>query len=506
MIDSTTKTELLNLADRLRSRIEALPTSTPSPDPDGTPLRQTGSEILLDQPGRYCLAEDLEFAETGIWLAAPEITLDLNGHTIRSAQHEQVNAQSGVRLYTHWADGEWFGKKPEPENCRIVGPGRIIMGPGGGNDAISGWRAYGVQVEGVYCEVSGKDAAAFRVGSGEGQISKCVFLSKVTSTANRHALPAVVESQGGLSVIDTAIIGGNVGLYLGSNSLVRRCFVSVDSFATNGYAVALYRNNNVLVEDNLLLANNGRGVLFNGGSNHTVRNNLILAREKANPEYGHKLNANCIRSRYDSMGHVVENNHCLAIGGAPWTGGSGLYLSDKPGTENTYQNNRFASVMVGDPQHLDHYAKAITLEAQGEPGKPSLDVIADNILEGNHYLLSVSGRDGWTVGAHNAPVVGNGFHLRDGAEVIGDFVQAVEKHWGVLDIENTVARLRYAVIISSLKTLTNIGLRPDAAHVWGDAQQWNTPVDLVVQGSGPYDDWVVSLNEHADWPMKIILE
>jgi len=490
VIDSETgKKYRITLPAQVEGTVTEVTETDPEPPPppppeEGIPQPDSFGNIVLRKSGVYELDRDLT---NRVFIANKNIELRLNGHSI-TANNE------GVKNYAAWRDGDIYGKRPTPDNTVIRGPGRIESMT---TDAVNLYVGKGLAIDGATLVCHGVDASCVRTSSSL-VIRNCLCLSYVTKTNNRHQMPSVVRCEwGSTDMQKCAIIGGQVGVLARTGSVVSDNFISVDSIATNGYGVAIYRVDNVLVENNLIVANNGRGVLINGGTGkdtdrgNLVRDNVIFAREKPNAEFGGALNANCIRVRYDAMNNQVSSNVCLAVGGPPYTGGTGLYLSNDVGFSSTFIDNTFQAVLDGELLIGRHYGKAITLESQGnwnkETGEPryNLDVINDNILRSNHINLSLAGIDGYNIGAHMSnPLTDNTFQIEDGGIILADFAATATSKLESLGLAYPEASERLEGILASFANYDEVSIRQYPYDVWTESA-WRGSANISIKGSGP---------------------
>ena len=266
--------------------------------------------LILSTPGQtYTLQGDLSFDGNGIYVAAPDVTIDLNGKTL-SYGSDGADHRHGVLLYISWFNTEiTIPNAKTPERCRIINGKIQHAGNGKSSHAIYSRRSYGAMVESVHVDVNGEDSCTVKyltgnrdiVGNVIPTIRDCHLVARAISTANRHAGPANVEAAGEILIERSVLLGGNSATHIGSNSVVRKSILSHSGFDTNGYGVFLYRKNDVTVEDNIIVPTQGRGVILNAGSRNLVRRNVILHLEQPNAEFGDNLNPPAIRRDTNSM-------------------------------------------------------------------------------------------------------------------------------------------------------------------------------------------------------------
>jgi len=373
------------------------------PDPQEPPAIPSDSISIYDGE-TFTLTESKQFRDTdGVLLVGPGATLDLAGHTIEVITADRWG-RCGVYLYRGWEDEN----HPTPAgaqaatDCAIRNGTIRVTGPGAQSHCIYGYRGSRVKLQNLWLECEGEDSSCIYFNWEGAAISGCTAVSRVTKTADRHVTPGVFQLGIGSEVTGSTVIGGNSSINIGDGSRISGCFLSPASFATNGYCVGTYKNNDVVVENNVMVPTNGRGVILQYGARCIVRDNVILAWENPNSEYGDELNACGVRCRYDASAHQVVGNRILAIGGGQRCSASCLYLSNNASVPkvpaNTFERNHLTALICGDYQARKLYAKTISLEGQGTyAGRPPVeDTILGNTILGNHYLLSFSGYDGGT--------------------------------------------------------------------------------------------------------------
>lgn len=448
--------------------------------------RRLAAPIVISQPHSvYRVSGPLWFPGTAFYVAAEDVTLDLNGHTVYFAGEKPGHA---VRLYLAWAQEPLpppsISNPGEPRGFRVTNGCLVQVGAEG--HGVTGFRGHDARIDGVYIEVAGPDAAAIAFDNAGCQISDCVLVARDTQPTDRHAGPALVRvPEGAVTAENNALLGGNSSFNVGSHSKLRRNLLSPDCRVTNGYAVWLYRKDGVECVENLILPVNGRGVLLNAGQGNRVVGNVALAWERPNEEYGAHLNAGAMRLRYEAADNRVEGNCFLAVGGGDRTAGTALYLSNTASGVSTFIDNDCLALLSGDPQHADHYAKALGFESP-DP-KPTRDVIAKNRFAGNHWLLSTSGPDG---GSDQGPIVGNEFTWIDGPAAYARFTAAIDKLRALpLPIlEHPVAAQRCRSVLADLnQALDQAKLREDRRTMY--ARAYDIPEAVTVLDSSGDAGW-----------------
>ncbi len=480
------------------------PGPQPSPSPDPTPDPPTPDQpavgpaarplaecTALAEPievaGDYTLAADYRFAGDALRVTG-DCTIRLAGHTIYYGTAGQSDS-CGLR-----SDSYQVGR------IEVIGPGWILAPPASGVEiwppraqsptsggAVENCHAVfvprgrdglAVSLADVVLSARGRDAACVRIPYGQVSLVRVLAVCQQTSTADRHSRPANVWCpQASLAVDQCVLIGGNSGIVaahnhqtVGGRSSVRRSLVSVDQFATNGYAVS-----QGIVEDCVLASPTaGRGVIFES-PRCELRRNVVLAWDRPNAEFGDPLSLDGpgVRIRHygpsarnHAHGCIVEQNHVLSVGGGDYCQAAALFLSTRPAAiaggpplaeqYQTVRGNVFESIRLpGGNEKIR--CRAVSLEGQGfwanpdgqqladyglpvGPGVPCLDVIDGNTFRSNQYLLSTTGSDNSTGCDQRRPMTGNAWGWTDGQ----------------------AARLRWLLAAREKLAATGLGTHPNA--------------------------------------------
>ena len=490
------------------------PIQPPTPTP-GTWEPNENGHIIISQPGTYTLDRDLRHP---IWYwGGGEIRILLNGHSIESAR----DAGPALRAYVAWKHKIYGDNTKAADVLHVKGPGKIHSLGSHGIEADAGKVLISDEVH-VICEA--EDSGCVRA-SGLIHARKSLFESRIQKISNRHSLPAVIASEWSISDIEgCVIIGGQVGVSItaGRGRIVGN-FISQNSVATNGYAVAVYRNHRTEIRDNVIVAANGRGILINGGldeadadEGNRIINNHITAQELPNQEYGSALNACCIRIRYAARNNAINGNVCLALGGEGRVGCSALYLSNAPGVQNIFTDNVFSAVFAGrtesdGSEYLDRYAKAATFEGQGNwvDNLPRYndDQFINNRFASNHICCSFSGRDGWQRGCHlKYRMSKNQYFLMDGGVIITQHrEQAISRIRNELNLTDSCRDIAENRVRENVFHVGDVTRRERSYHFWTDAR-WRTPVNVDIQDSGVESDFIVRRSAHGDYPVNITIK
>lgn len=392
--------------------LQAAPPPPPVPDPI---VNQDGPMSITSNT---TLTTSLRFSGSGITINGSNITLDLNGHTIYYGGN---NANNVNGVYINYAGGG---------NSKVIN-GRILHeGTGDTSHGIMNKQS-SLLIKDMRVEVFGKDTATIHSQWESATIRDSILISHSNSSFDRHAGPANVYApdDGSITAEGNVLIGGNSGFNANSGSVFRRNVIAHDSTVTNGYGVWLYRKNDVVIEDNIIIPLNGRGILLNAGNRHQLLNNVILHLESPNGEFSDALNPPAIRARYELRDNVARGNVSLGIGGVRQgvsggvrTSASGLYLSPDGLGVNTYENNSLTTIFMGGSLDTDHYAQPLTIERLDYTATPSQDIIRNNVFRSNLYQIRLSGYDG--AAGQNMPIDHNTLLWVDGDQARTDFMAA----------------------------------------------------------------------------------
>lgn len=381
----------------------------------------------------YIFQTDFTSEGIAVFITADNITVDLNGHTIIFGTSDRngtigiypFRQRSASKLGSDDVNYSRTAQRGSGGKNTLIKNGKVIWGGKNGTwaTAIGGMYAQSpLTIQNMYLESGGRDGASVHANWTNITIHDSYCVNKSTSTENRHEGPATIKGNGKIVAYNNIVIGGNSAIVPGPNSEIYNNLLRHSSFATNGYGVWLYRNNSVSIYNNLILPTNGRGILFNAGSNHVARDNLIVVHELPNQEYGERLNPPAFRIRYNADNNKFYNNKCLAIAGGGNTAGSGAYLSINGGMHNYIYNNEFRAILTSSPNDIE-YANAITFEGQGKKDNFAQDVIKNNIFASNNYILRLAGYDG---GSYQEVIENNTLQWIDGNETYDWFVKTID--------------------------------------------------------------------------------
>jgi hypothetical protein len=469
----------------------AAPSNPPPPPPPPPEVisEQTAPIVITAAGSTYTLTSSMRFPGSGFYIAAPNVTLDLNGHTIyyggsnTNANNEPRDSAHGVVSYISWHNTEIsITGAATPLNAVIKNGSIVHEGTGAVAHGIYGFRGCNTTIQDMRIEVYGQDSQTIFFSYGEGDdsgtitLTDSVLICHANTSFNRHAGPGNVRAYT-INATGNVLIGGNSGFVTRKNSVISGNVIRHDGHVTNGYAVWLYQGTGNDAHDNLVIPSNGRGMILNGGSNNDLYDNVILHLERPNTEFGEALNPPALRSRYDTSNNTYTGNVSLGIGGqaAGLTSASGLYLTEYgTGTASTYSGNTFTTILVGE-RDVNFYAQPMTFEAHGSSAQ-SLDIISDNVLRSNDVFMRVSGWDGNMLAA--VPVVGATLNYVTGDTAKADFYAAVDAKLVEIGLQNNLDAI---AAVAAMKTqvnglITGVPLYHDRA-TWFVKMYSPTPID-----------------------------
>ncbi len=459
--------------------------------------------IVLSTAGEvFTLDRDYRARRQAFIVAASNVTIDGAGHVVEF-NTDALQRTHGIVQFVGWFDKELaqrLGLSTQLKPTKLTVKNLVLRAavPSFESHGIGGRQLTNITVESCVIEARGKDSCSINEGGGSGKLTlrDNVLVCRVRETANRHQGPANVKSKAPVLADRNVLVGGNSGFNIPSGSVIRGNLIVHDSFDTNGYGIFTYRVSNCTLLDNVILPIDGRGILLNGkhaetpaAGNNRVTGNVILSRNRPNREFGRALNAAGIRLRYNSQDDTIAGNVLLAVGGEPYCGASGLYLSNTTGAKGTLVDNTVYAICMPGAYDRDRQAKALTLEGQYHAEHQ----IDGNRLFGNCHLISTSGFDGQ--GVHRRPLVGNTLGLMTGAEAVGAFLSEVAAKVAQIGLADVpAARQIVAQTTESLLPVTSAPVLPQASTLFAwpyqptnsipNAQRLTLVDSVIVGGAG----------------------
>ena len=351
--------------------------------------------FIIAEPGRYILTKDLTAEASGIAIAASDVTLDLNGHTItyglgvaktdpagrgvmtyNSRQKGNVG-HAGIRLPARpdvtedWPKGV-FGWNPRRTGI-VVRNGRVTHGTGEGlaySPAVDLGGAQGVEVSNLRIDMSAPDSEGLIVGKG-GTAQHCTLRHSGTHVTNRHQMLAVIVAGAEAEIARCRIDGGpQIGVKATAGSRVHDNIIEHRATVTNCYGVAGYGQPDVQVFHNRIAPANGRGIHLSEKSRRwRVHHNYVEVRETPNKEYS-RMQTHGIKLE-GTRDSEVYRNVVVSVsvpGGEP----TPLNLDIHAGSNNAIYENVFYGVKASPDE------KAYGVYLVGRDGDGS--TIRDNLF------------------------------------------------------------------------------------------------------------------------------
>ena len=294
--------------------------------------------FVITKPGKYIVTKDLVADASVIALESGDVTIDLNGHTLRYGMGvKRTTGARGIMTYTSRRKGNvghagiLCPSRPDATedfkgfrwNAKfanvVVRNGKVVDGTGEklayshGMDLTG---ARGVLVENVVIEVTAPDTVALSVGP-KAEVRHVTILHNGTHVTNRHAQLANIA--------------------VGPGSTVHHCWLE------GGPQVGVKARNGSTVHHNLI-SHNGRGIhIANKSTNWNVHDNYVEVRETKNKEYK-RMQTHGIKLEGTRNSKVLRNT-MLAVssdGGEP----TPLNIDVKPGAGNLVADNTFIALTI----------------------------------------------------------------------------------------------------------------------------------------------------------------
>ncbi|MBC8871891.1 MAG: right-handed parallel beta-helix repeat-containing protein [Planctomycetes bacterium] len=361
-------------------------------------IRIDKAPFVITQPGEYIVTKDLAAEASAIAIQADNVTLDLNGHTVKYGCG--VKTAESIMTYTSRRSGNighagvllpgrpdatadfegfrWNSRRPGI----VVKNGTIADGAGRGLSYSAGIQlagAAGATVENVRIEIAAPDTFGLVVGK-DAKVRHVTINNKSTHVSNRHAQMASIQTSSDCEVSKCLVEGGpQIGVKAGSGTSVHHNIIRQRATVTNCYGVAGYRKENVRVFNNKIMSYNGRGIhLSEKSSGWLVHDNYVEVRETRNKEY-RRMQTHGIKLEGTSNSKIY-NNVVLSIssdGGEP----TALNMAVKANASNEIYNNTFIALTINEEGAYSAYL--IDNDASGS-------IIRDNTFYTNNICYMVS--------------------------------------------------------------------------------------------------------------------
>lgn len=362
------------------------------------------------------------------------------------------------------------------KNCHF----RIIGKKGDGGEelakrchAIGGPSLAFLKIENCVVETAGEDAHTIYSPESSAVNSSATLLGNLLiadqrSTANRHQGPANVRVVK-LVARGNVLIGGNSGFnFNAAGSKVFDNVIAHKSYATNGYGCFCYKPQGVLIENNLIIPDGGRGVILNGWEKNdmrnlsevenVVRNNVIFVTERPNAEYEESLRPKGILARWQQPFIRIEDNLIVGLAGGEFTDVYALQFHIPDDSRGEVSRNACMALRLNGNHR--HAAKTLTLEGQG-----ASDIqIHENEFLGNHYLIATAGYEPGC--RQRAPLVANTLAWCDGSQAWARFVARADALLASLEPEDAAAEKTSSDTKKKSASMPTPTTGPKAREIW----------------------------------------
>jgi hypothetical protein len=318
--------------------------------------------------------------------------------------------------------------------------GSVVQGRG---RALGGSPLYfahlrGLSVEEVETFANGTDTTTLNATAASGRvvIRKCTLRHEVENITDRYRLfsairlanvtgPVQVENNELLRVpqVGISLSGGGPDRRI----VIRKNHIHQQAVATNAYALLLSSTQNFEIAHNMIVAENGRGISFDGYGKAPIQkgdihHNEVEVREKPNREYwsGQEARALRMRNTEDRKGPQRD----LLIRANTFTAITGDGLAPRAFAAMISYQNRDGSMTDANVRLVDNTFRAITTSRDPKSRASALvfDGLApkvglhlrDNIMESNDAVLTLGEMD---AGVEELKLIGNTFRKpKEGAE------------------------------------------------------------------------------------------
>jgi len=356
--------------------------------------------LILNESKTYTLTEDIDVSGTAIVVAADNVILDLNGHTVFYNPGGNTR-RYGIAIPMNYIDKNWFPDVPDAafvgaKNFKVINGNIVQNGEGDNCHGIFGYGVNNCDLSDLKITIDGDDTDGILLYYGSShQVHDNTINNNSTVVTDRHAgreSIGLLMDQGNSNIFNNRIFGGpqygiRVIQYDENNDkeiLIYQNYISHNATVANPYAIGIYARK-VKCYNNVIKPKNGRGIHVSLVDTVEVNNNEITVREKANAEFdpgwchGIKLE--------DCSNTKIYENTVTAIGGNLGFGYAyALDITDQGGidSENEIYHNRFSALT----QNSDYHAAALHLVGVLAGSKMNL---YRNQFQSNNFIVRV----GW---------------------------------------------------------------------------------------------------------------
>jgi len=367
---------------------------------------------LKERGATYVLKQDVSADGSAIRILAPDITLDLNGHTVTYDRKHETDRTKARNL--HGILGNYHS---DPK----IFNGVVVQGEGNTSASASsrGVRPVtiletGGEIAGLTCIYRGNQITGMRTANSH--VHHNVVEDRGTEIQNRHQGCGGIAAATGKVHHNLIKRARHKGIGCIKDAELKNNEIYIDSFATNGAGIFLYRTKNALVENNRIFATGytvfGIGPIAKGGEQLKIHSNLVhvdaMKPTVRSKEYGAICWTFCLRLSWGAKDVDYHNNLLIANGrDGSWT--TGTRFQAVKGLENVvFRNNTVKMTYEGKTEggRYGKWSTAIDVDGGDDPKEAGVIVFRDNRIISNYRNV---GGDGWYGAGSNAVFRGNTF-------------------------------------------------------------------------------------------------
>ena len=382
-----------------------------------------GPPYALDKANTtYVLTKDVTTPGTAFHVRASNVTLELDGHTVRYGKDLSYEEPEDARSWLDSGHGVMFPKygvkgTKVRNGLLIEATPKEKQHPNGwGHNAVCGNGVSGFEFAGLAMVYEGKDIRGIQMAnSGSGTVHHCVIEDRGTHISNRH------QGLDGIGGLPKSKVHHNLikrvrhrGISAGAGSDIHHNEIHLDSWATNAYGVMCYHTKDADVHHNMIFGGGyhviGVGTV-SGCENVKVHHNhieLVGAKPtQRSSEYGAISGMNGVRVTWGGKNLDFYENTILITG----TEGSnlrGTWFCSEPSVSGVVFRDNLVRVVALDRKAVVRGAFACC----GDYRKPGHPV---TLYENNRVISNVTHvrfGEGYGLGS-NHHFVGNTF-VREG--------------------------------------------------------------------------------------------
>lgn len=378
--------------------------------------------VMISAPGaltqadtEYVLTQDIIAAGTAFTIKASNVTLNLNGRTVRFAEAGGAGPFYGVTIQQYNLSNVAVvnGTIRQGAGASATNTSRLAWHPIYFSVDVLGFELAGLKVEYRTPETSG----LYAMWGKQGTVRHCDFNDTGSTIINRHQSLATVKLSRapGMKIHHNRVVRARQGgIDIGNGAVVYENSITLDSHSTNSVAIGAYEVDGFTIYNNTIY---GRGEhptgigMVSKSKNGKVYNNLIdVQNTRGGVEYGATGSAG-MRMTWGTDNVEVWNNHITVSAQANLIGpgldswGRGLWVGlPDPAAKATFRNNTIIA------RNNDGRAKAAAIAVVCLNQSPGL-VFRNNLVISNWANVVLADNYGHANG--HARFIGNTFRKED---------------------------------------------------------------------------------------------